>query len=62
MKNKDLPLICGYEFAINEQLSSVGGSTIGSLSDLGNNALRNAMVNILAGATIYRSNNLADAS
>jgi hypothetical protein len=56
-------VICpAYEFAINEQLTSVGGSTIGSLSDLGNNALRNALVNILAGATIYRSNNLADAS
>ena len=48
-----------YEFAINEALASVGASTIGSLSDLGNNALRNALVNMLAGATIYRSNNLA---
>ena len=47
-----------YEFAINEALASVGSSTIGSLSDLGNNALRNALVNMLAGATIYRSNNL----
>ena len=56
-------VICpAYEFAINEQLAGVGGSTIGSLSDLGNNALRNALVNMLAGATIYRSNNLADAS
>ena len=51
-----------YEFAINEALAQVGGSTIGSLSDLGNNALRNALVNMLAGATMYRSNNLADAS
>ena len=47
-----------YEFAINEALASVGSSQIGSLSDLGNNALRNALVNMLAGATIYRSNNL----
>jgi hypothetical protein len=47
-----------YEFAINEALAQVGGSTIGSLSDLGNNALRNALVDMLAGATIYRSNNL----
>jgi len=47
-----------YEFAINEALASVGSSTIGSLSDLGNNALRNALVNMLAGATLYRSNNL----
>ncbi len=56
-------VICpAYEFAINEQLAGVGGSTVGSLSDLGNNALRNALVNMLAGASIYRSNNLADAS
>jgi hypothetical protein len=56
-------VICpAYEFAINEALAQVGSSTIGSLSDLGNNALRNALVNMLAGATIYRSNNLADAS
>ena len=47
-----------YEFAINEALASIGSSQIGSLSDLGNNALRNALVNMLAGATIYRSNNL----
>ena len=51
-----------YEFAINEALASVGGSTIGSLSDLGNNALRNALVSMLAGATMYRSNNLAVSS
>ena len=52
----------GFELAINKQLASVGGSTIGSLSDLGNNALRNAMVAMIAGATLYRSNNLPDAS
>lgn len=51
-----------YEFAINEALASVGSSTIGSLSDLGNNALRNALVSMLAGATLYRSNNLAVSS
>lgn len=52
----------GFELSINKQLASVGGSTIGSLSDLGNNALRNAMVAMIAGATLYRSNNLPDAS
>jgi len=52
----------GFELSINKQLASVGGSTIGSLSDLGNNALRNALVSMIAGATLYRSNNLPDAS
>lgn len=52
----------GFELGINKQLAAVGGSTIGSLSDLGNNALRNAMIAMIAGATLYRSNNLPDAS
>jgi len=47
-----------FEFAINEQIASVGGTTIGSLSDLGNNALRDATIALLAGCTLYRSNNL----
>lgn len=51
-----------FEFAINEQIASVGGTTIGSLSDLGNNALRDATIALLAGCTLYRSNNLPDAS
>ena len=51
-----------FEFAINEQIASVGGTTIGSLSDLGNNALRDATIALLAGTTLYRSNNLPDAS
>tara|TARA_R100001510_G_C7636994_1_gene195009 strand:+ start:390 stop:1304 length:915 start_codon:yes stop_codon:yes gene_type:complete len=52
----------GLELSINEQIAGLGGTTIGSLSDLGNNALRNAMVAMIAGATLYRSNNLPDAS
>jgi len=52
----------GFELAINKQIAQVGGSTISSLSDLGNNALRNATLAILAGTKLYRSNNLPDAS
>jgi len=47
-----------FEFAINQQLAQVGGSTISSLSDLGNNALRDATIAMIAGVTLYRSNNL----
>jgi len=39
-------------------LAQVGGSTISSLSDLGNNALRDATIAMIAGVTLYRSNNL----
>ena len=52
----------GFELSINQQIAGVGGTTISSLSDLGNNALRNAAVAIAAGASLYRSNNLPDAS
>lgn len=51
-----------FEFAINKQLSSLGGSTIGSLSDLGNNALRDATIAMIAGTMLFRSNNLPDAA
>lgn len=50
------------ELAINKQIAGVGGATVSSLSDLGNNALRNAALAMVAGATLYRSNNLPDAS
>ena len=52
----------GLELSINQQIAGLGGTTISSLSDLGNNALRNAAVAIAAGASLYRSNNLPDAS
>ena len=52
----------GLELAINKQIAGVGGTTISSLSDLGNNALRNAALAMVAGATLYRSNNLPNAS
>jgi hypothetical protein len=47
------------EFAMNQQLAGVG-ATIGSLSDIGNNALRNALVDLVAGVRLFRSNNLPD--
>ena len=46
----------GYELDLNKQLSQAGSTTIGALSDVGNNALRNAIFSILAGCTLYRSN------
>jgi len=52
----------GLELAINKQIAGLGGTTISSLSDLGNNALRNAALAMVSGATLYRSNNLPDAS
>jgi len=52
----------GFELALNKQIAGVGGSTIGALSDIGNNALRNAFASVLAGCTLYRSNLLPDAS
>lgn len=51
-----------YEFAINEQIALAGGSTIGSLSDVGNRALLQGLVGQAAGALFFRSNNLPDAS
>jgi hypothetical protein len=50
------------EFAINEQIALAGGTTVGSLSDLGNNALRDASIALIAGTTLFRSNNLPSAS
>jgi hypothetical protein len=50
------------EFAMNQQIAGVGGSTIGSLSDIGNNALRNALVDLVAGVRLYRSNSLPNAA
>jgi hypothetical protein len=50
-----------FEFSMNQQLAGVG-ATIGSLSDIGNNALRNALVDLVAGVRLFRSNNLPDAA
>jgi len=51
-----------FEFAINDQIALAGGTTIASLSDLGNNALRDASLALVAGTRLFRSNNLPDAS
>lgn len=51
----------GLELAINKQIAGVGGATVGALSDIGNNALRNAFASVLAGCTLYRSNLLPTA-
>jgi len=50
-----------FEFAINDQIALAGGTTIGSLSDLGNNALRDASLALVAGTRLFRSNNVPNA-
>jgi len=51
-----------FEYAINEQIALAGGTTIGSLSDVGNRALLQGLVGQAAGCLFFRSNNLPDAS
>lgn len=51
-----------FEYAINEQIALAGGTTIGSLSDLGNNALRDAAIALIAGTRLFRSNNLPNSA
>ena len=50
-----------FEFAINDQIALAGGTTIASLSDLGNNALRDASLALIAGTRLFRSNNVPNA-
>jgi len=50
-----------FEFAINDQIALAGGTTVGSLSDLGNNALRDASLALIAGTRLFRSNNVPNA-
>lgn len=50
------------EYAINEQIALAGGAAIGSLSDVGNNALLQGLIGQAAGVMFFRSNNLPDAS
>ena len=52
----------GFELALNKEIASFGGTTINALSDIGNNALRNALINMVAGASLYRSNLLPTAA
>lgn len=51
-----------FEYAINEQIALAGGTTIGSLSDVGNRALLQGLIGQAAGCLFFRSNNLPDAS
>jgi len=51
-----------FEYAINNQIALAGGTTIASLSDLGNNALRDATIALIAGTTLFRSNNLPNSA
>ena len=46
------------EFAIQQQIALAGGTTIGSLSDVGNRALLQGLVGQAAGCLFFRSNNL----
>ena len=50
------------EYAIAKQLSSVGASTIGDLSMVGNRTLLNGLIGQASGITFFRSNHLPDAS
>ena len=50
------------EFAIQEQIALAGGTTIGSLSDIGNRALLQGLIGQAAGCLFFRSNNLPDAT
>jgi len=50
-----------FEFAIQEQIALAGGTTISSLSDIGNRALLNGLVGQAAGCVFFRSNNLPNA-
>lgn len=51
-----------FEYEINEQIALAGGAAIGSLSDVGNNALLQGLIGQAAGVMFFRSNNLPDAS
>jgi len=49
------------EYAIQEQIALAGGTTIGSLSDIGNRALLDGLIGQAAGCLFFRSNNLPNA-
>jgi len=51
------------EFALNEQVALAGGATsIGSLSDIGNQAFYDGLIGQAVGAAFFRSNNVPDGS
>lgn len=49
------------EFAIQEQIALAGGTTIGSLSDVGNRALLDGIIGQAAGAMLFRHTALPNA-
>ena len=49
------------EYAIQEQIALAGGTTIGSLSDVGNRALLNGIIGQAAGAMLFRHTALPNA-
>lgn len=51
-----------FEYAINNQIALAGGSSIGSLSDVGNRALLQGLIGQAAGVVFFRSNNLPNAA
>lgn len=50
-----------FEYAIQEQIALAGGTTIGSLSDVGNRALLEGIVGQAAGAMLFRHTALPNA-
>jgi hypothetical protein len=51
-----------FEYAIQEQIALAGGSTISSLSDVGNRALLQGLIGQAAGVMFWRSNSLPNAA
>jgi len=50
-----------FEFAIQDQILNLGGTGLGSLSEVGNRALLQGLIGQAAGVTFFRSNSLPDA-
>ena len=50
-----------FEFAIQDQILNLGGTGLGSLSDVGNRALLQGLIGQAAGVTFFRSNSLPNA-
>lgn len=71
LRNENAPTMIGgqyigvvspaLEFAIQEQIALAGGTTIGSLSDVGNRALLEGIIGQAAGAVLFRHTALPNA-
>ena len=51
-----------FEFAIQDQILNLGGTGLGSLSDVGNRALLQGLIGQAAGVTFFTSNSLPNAN